>query len=90
LGKASIDLGNGKKFTVHVKNAGGENVYIQSVNMNGKPYNKNFITHADIIGGAALEFTMGVEANMSWEVGGGTIKVQDRSRKPIEHGFGNL
>ncbi len=37
LSKAALDLGNGKTFVVTAKNAAKENVYIQSVKLNGKP-----------------------------------------------------
>lgn len=31
---------------------------MQSVKLNGRAYNKLFITHADIVNGGTLEFTM--------------------------------
>ncbi|ANE50774.1 GH92 family glycosyl hydrolase [Flavisolibacter tropicus] len=68
LSKATIDLPNGKKFTVQVKNAGRENAYIQSITLNGKAYNKAYITHADILNGATVEFTMGPQPNKKWGV----------------------
>jgi predicted alpha-1,2-mannosidase len=68
LTKAIIDLHNGKKFTVVVKNASKENVYIQSIKMNGKEYTKTYITHKDILNGASVEFTMGAEPNKKWGV----------------------
>ena len=35
------------------------NKYIQSVKLNGKPYNKTYLQHADIINGGELVFEMG-------------------------------
>jgi putative alpha-1,2-mannosidase len=31
--------------------------------LNGEPYEKSYITHADIVKGGVLEFTMAAEAN---------------------------
>jgi putative alpha-1,2-mannosidase len=37
----------------HKKSAGDQ--YIQQMRLNGKPYNKNFISYADIMKGGVLE-----------------------------------
>ncbi|WP_214073841.1 GH92 family glycosyl hydrolase [Mucilaginibacter sp. dw_454] len=66
LKNASMVLSNGKTFSMSVKNPGKENIYIQSVKLNGKAYNKTYITQNDIMNGATLEFTMGTKPNMSW------------------------
>jgi predicted alpha-1,2-mannosidase len=66
LSKATIQLPGGKQFTVQVKNAGKGNAYIQSMKMNGKKYSKTYITHQDILNGAAVEFTMGAKPNKQW------------------------
>ncbi len=68
LSKAVINLPNGKRFTVIVKNAAKDNAYIQTVNLNGKDYQNTYITHNDIINGSTLEFTMGAEPNRNWGV----------------------
>lgn len=61
--KTSIKLENGKTFTVLAKGNNKENVYIQSATLNGKPYTKNFIRHADIVNGGTLIFEMGPKPN---------------------------
>ena len=63
LKNATINLANGKQFKVVANNAGGDNIYIQKILLNGKPYQKNFITHNDITSGGALEFFMGKTPN---------------------------
>lgn len=68
LKKASIQLASGKTFTVNTKNASEVNVYIQSVTLNGKPYNKTFITQKDIDNGGTLNFVMGAQPNKRWGV----------------------
>lgn len=61
--KTIIKLENGKTFTVLAKGNNKENVYIQSATLNGKPYTKNFIRHADIVNGGTLIFEMGPKPN---------------------------
>ncbi|WP_316848286.1 GH92 family glycosyl hydrolase [Pedobacter psychrodurus] len=63
--KATITLENKNKFTVEAVNNSKENVYIQSATLNGKPYSKNFIKHADIMNGGILRFEMGSQPQTS-------------------------
>ncbi|MGE5381801.1 MAG: glycoside hydrolase domain-containing protein, partial [Omnitrophica WOR_2 bacterium] len=60
---ATINLENGNKFSIVAYNAGGENIYIQEIALNGKPYTKLFIKHEDIVKGGKLEFFMGKKPN---------------------------
>jgi len=69
LASAKINLENGKVFSVTTKNASKENVYIQSVKLNGKTYSRTFITHSDIVNGGTLEFVMGKQPNKKWGTG---------------------
>lgn len=64
--EVAINIGNGRRFTVIARNASLENVYIQSARLNGKPYNKSYISHGDITGGGTLEFVMGAKPNKKW------------------------
>ena len=69
--KATIMLDNPYKkgaFTVIARNQSPRNKYIQSATLNGKPLNKPFINHADIVSGSTLVFVMGAQPNMSWGV----------------------
>ena len=59
-------LSNGKTFTVLAPGASNENIYIQSVKMNGQPYDKSFITHEQIMNGATFEFEMGNKPGPVW------------------------
>lgn len=40
-------------------NLNKENIYVQSVLLNGKEYDKLYISHEDIVNGGTLEFVMG-------------------------------
>lgn len=69
LKQASIELGHGKEFRVEVKNPSVKNVYIQSVKLNGKTYDKTYITQNDLVSGGKLEFVMGNKPNYKWGIG---------------------
>ncbi|WP_320112234.1 GH92 family glycosyl hydrolase [Draconibacterium orientale] len=60
---ATIELPGNKTFQIKAKNLNKTNIYIDSVKLNGEPYEKSYITHADIVKGGVLEFTMAAEAN---------------------------
>lgn len=64
--RAEIPLPGGKKFTISVMNQSPDNVYIQSVTLNGKPYNKCFIEHATIMQGGEMEIVLGKNSNSTW------------------------
>ena len=59
LPQATLNLPNGKTFTVKATNFSDENIYVQSVKFNGKPYTKMAISNDDILNGGELVFDMG-------------------------------
>lgn len=61
--RASIRLPHGKKFVITAPNNSNRNIYIQSAKLNGRPYQKAFITYSDIMQGGTLEFRMGSKPN---------------------------
>ena len=63
--KASINLENGKTFTVQANNVSSENKYIKSVQLNGDNYEYSFINHTAIMNGGSLVFEMTNEPT-SW------------------------
>ena len=54
-----LHLANGKTFTVLAPKVSKENIYIQSIKVDGQPYNKTYLTHEQIMSGATVEFEMG-------------------------------
>ncbi|MFL5744187.1 MAG: GH92 family glycosyl hydrolase [Niastella sp.] len=56
----------GKNFTVIAKNNSATNVYIQRASLNGQPYDKSYLDHADIAAGGVLELEMGPTPNKNW------------------------
>jgi len=61
--KAVITMENGKKFTIEADHNSDSNVYIQSAELNGNPYDHNWITYGDIINGGVLHFRMSDHPN---------------------------
>ncbi len=57
---ASIKVPGGK-FTIKTVNNSKDNKYIRGIKLNGKPYDKYYITYDDIMKGGELEFTMAAE-----------------------------
>ncbi|MCB4808913.1 GH92 family glycosyl hydrolase [Tamlana sp. 62-3] len=60
---ATINLENGKVFKITTENQSPENKYIQSILLNGEPYNALSITHQDIIDGGNLHIVLGDKIN---------------------------
>ncbi len=56
--KIVMKLQNGKTFTVIAQGISKDNKYVKSITLNGKPYDKNYITHEDIMQGGTLVFDM--------------------------------
>ncbi len=58
LDELEISNSNGTKFKMIAHNNSDKNIYIKSVKLNGKDYDKVYITHSDIQKGGTLEFFM--------------------------------
>jgi predicted alpha-1,2-mannosidase len=69
LPEAIIHLSGDKIFKVTALNTSEKNIYIQSAKLNGKPYNKTYITQNDIANGGTLEFVMGATPKKQWGSG---------------------
>lgn len=63
FGKATINLPNGKSFTVEALGNSPKNVYIKSAKLNGRAYTKAYITYDDIMRGGKLTFVMSSKPN---------------------------
>jgi hypothetical protein len=66
--KATIHLDNGRSIVVNAPGNSGKNVYVQSLKVNGKPYDKVYLTQDQLSAGAVLDFTMGSQPS-SWGTG---------------------
>ena len=55
----SLRLDNGKTFSVTAENNSAQNVYVQSVRLNGRALDSPYVTYNEIMQGASLRFVMG-------------------------------
>lgn len=74
----SINLSDGKKFTVVANNNSNKNIYIQSAKLNDIDYTKSFITHIDIVKGGVLTLEMGAKPNLKFGK-----EIQDRPKSIV-------
>lgn len=64
--RSEIKLSNGRTFVIVARGASHENKYIQSARLNGKEWNKPWLSHADLMAGGTLELVMGSQPNKNW------------------------
>lgn len=56
--KMTIHLENGKKVEINAPDNTYETRYVSDIRLNGKSYPKNYLTHADLMKGAKIDFSM--------------------------------
>ncbi|MDR0660433.1 MAG: GH92 family glycosyl hydrolase [Prevotellaceae bacterium] len=61
--ETTINLENGNVFKIVSPQLTVKNIYVKSVRLNGTPYTKAYITHADIMNGGELFFEMSDKPN---------------------------
>jgi predicted alpha-1,2-mannosidase len=81
--RAAIHLANGRSFRITAQGAGLHSPYIQSARLNGQPFDRAFLHHAEILAGGDLVFRMGSEPNRKWGVGAGNVPVSRIGTDPI-------
>ncbi|MDE6085469.1 MAG: glycoside hydrolase family 92 protein, partial [Muribaculaceae bacterium] len=62
----SVKVPGGKTFRVIADGCSDENKYIQSATLNGKSWDKPWISHEDIVNGGTLVLQMGRHPNKTW------------------------
>lgn len=67
--QVTIQLENGKVFTVNAPKSSGENKYIQGAKLDGKVLNKPWFTHQELLKGGVLELDLGAAPNKQWGSG---------------------
>jgi len=61
--KITLKLENGKTVTINAPANSAENKYVQSLQINGRPYSKNWISHSGLQNGGVLNFNMSAVPN---------------------------
>ncbi|MEU0840903.1 GH92 family glycosyl hydrolase [Streptomyces sp. NPDC005962] len=69
--KATVHLENGRDLVIKAPRNSRSNVYVQSLKVNGKPWNSTALPHSVLAKGGTLEFTMGAKPS-KWGTGAGT------------------
>ncbi len=64
--QATLALPNGKRFRVVAEGMSADNKYVARVLLNGKPLERSFLRHEEIMGGGELRFVMSAEPNKTW------------------------
>lgn len=64
--KVTIHLKNGKDVIVNAKGQGENNCYVNSLRVNGNPYDKAFVTFEQLRDGCTLDFEMSSKPNKVW------------------------
>lgn len=64
--QVQLAMPNGKTLLIEAENNSAENVYIQSVTLNGRPHDRTWLTREALQGGGTLRFVMGPQPNKAW------------------------
>ncbi|GAC25383.1 alpha-1,2-mannosidase [Paraglaciecola mesophila KMM 241] len=64
--KATLHLQNGERFTVTGNSNSKDNIYVNSAKLNGKTFEKTFLSHQQIQRGGEISFDMSSQPNKSW------------------------
>ena len=57
--RAEVSVGEGRTLTITARHLSDQNIYVQSVRLNGRKHNKSYIDFDILRQGGTLEFTMG-------------------------------
>lgn len=66
LPRSTLNLPDGKRFTVIADGLEAGHGYIGHATLNGKPLDRAYLTHAEILAGGELRFTMQAEPDRHW------------------------
>ena len=66
--KSTINISEGKTFTIIAENTSDNNIYIQSATLNGTEFNRTNISHKELLQGGTLKFVMGSAPNENWGI----------------------
>ena len=67
LPKTAMRLPNGKTFTIVADGLDDKHTYVGNVSLNGKPLQRTFLRHDEILAGGELRFSMQAEPNKDWQ-----------------------
>ena len=65
----TVNLANGKKIHISAPENSSENFYISGMTLNGKEYDKTWLSHQELMNGADIRFTMSSEPDTTRATG---------------------
>jgi predicted alpha-1,2-mannosidase len=66
LPRATLNLPNGKRFSVIAEGLDDAHPYIGGVTLNGQPLQRSYLRHADLMAGGELRFVMQAKPDTQW------------------------
>ena len=81
--RATLNLPNGRRFTVVAERLDPSHPYVAAVTLNGRPLGRVFLRHEEIMAGGELRFTMGREPNRAWPGAGAPAPYSLSARAPV-------
>ncbi|HNX34905.1 MAG TPA: GH92 family glycosyl hydrolase [Kiritimatiellia bacterium] len=75
-----IRLDSGKEFVLRAPAADREHKYIQSVRLNGKPWNKTWFPHEALVNGGSIVLELGDRPNKTWGVETGAAPFSESTK----------
>jgi predicted alpha-1,2-mannosidase len=63
--RSTIDLGNGRTFTIHATETSETNLYVQSATLNGRALDRSWLKHDELARGGRLQLRLGPKPS-SW------------------------
>ncbi len=69
--RAVLNLPNGKRFTIVADGLSDANGYVGRVTLNGRPLDRSYLRHDEIVAGGELRFTMRARPNKAWGANAG-------------------
>lgn len=75
--KSTMHLTNGKTFSVIAENSSPVNIYIEKITWNGKPYDRSWFTHEQLMAGGELRLIM-TSHPVHWDTGAPPPSLSDK------------
>jgi putative alpha-1,2-mannosidase len=57
--QTTLHLAGGKQFVLQARNLSADNIYVTAATLNGKPLDRSWLRHREIVAGGILVLTMG-------------------------------
>jgi len=80
LKSITINLASGKKFVIEAINSSPQNIYVKSLTVNNKLYNKSWIPHSIIAQGGVMTFEMTPGPDFQWATNTNSIASSETIR----------